>query len=95
MTGIVNEEFKLKNCMEDVVFIFLDEIIKNKDVCKCERCKLDIASIALNNLPTKYAVTQRGEIYAKAEMLSDQFRTNVIVELLKAIEIVSSRPHHC
>lgn len=95
MTGIVNDEFKLKNYMENVVFRLLEEIIQDKEICKCKRCKLDIASIALNNLPTKYVVTEQGEVYAKAEMLSEQFRTNVIVELLKAIEIVSSRPHHC
>lgn len=84
----------LKNYMEDVVFSLLDELIKEKNACACERCKYDIAAIALNNLPPKYVVTESGEVYAKTQLLNQQFRTNAVVEILKAIEVVRNNPHH-
>ncbi|MGB9814089.1 MAG: late competence development ComFB family protein [Thermovenabulum sp.] len=89
------KELKLKNFMEDVVFQILDEILmEKKDFCSCERCKMDIAAIALNHLPPKYTVTESGEVFTKVELLSQQFRADALVEILKAIEIVSRKPHH-
>lgn len=89
-----NNNFYLKNQMEDVVFLIMDEVLKDKNICKCNRCRMDIAAIALSHLPPKYVVTHEGEVYAKTDLLSGQFRTDVIIELLKAIEIVSKSPHH-
>ena len=45
--------------MEDVVALLLDELIKDKDICKCEHCRLDMMAIALNKLPPKYIVTRK------------------------------------
>ena len=80
--------------MEDVVFSLLDALINEKDACNCERCRYDIAAIALNNLPPKYVVTESGEVFAKTQLLNQQFKTNAVVEILKAIEIVRNNPHH-
>jgi competence protein ComFB len=85
---------KLKNYMEDIVFQLLDEMLEEKQFCKCDRCRLDVAAITLNHLPTKYVVTEEGEIYAKSDILSSQFRTDVIIQILNAMEIVSKHPHH-
>lgn len=85
---------KLKNYMEDIVFLILDELIRDKNVCKCERCRMDIAAIALNHLPGKYVVTEKGEVYAKTDLLSRQFKTDVVIQLINAIDIVSKNPHH-
>ncbi|TYP51619.1 late competence development ComFB family protein [Thermosediminibacter litoriperuensis] len=90
----MEKKFNLKNYMEDVVFSFLDELIKGKQVCTCERCRYDIAAIALNHLPAKYVVTEQGEVFAKTQLLSQQFKTDAVVELLKAIDIVCKNPHH-
>lgn len=86
---------KLKNFMEDVVIQILDEILtEKKDFCNCERCRLDIMAIALNHLPPKYTVTEEGEVFTKIQLLSQQFRADAMVEIVKAIEIVSKNPHH-
>ncbi|HHX22503.1 MAG TPA: late competence development ComFB family protein [Thermoanaerobacterales bacterium] len=88
------KQLQLKNCMEDIVTLLAEEVIQKKDICKCEQCLLDISAIALNKLPPKYIVTRKGEVYAKTDLLSRQFRTDVIIQLLHAIEIVSNNPHH-
>ena len=56
---------EIKNYMEEVVFNHMDKVLNNMEICKCEKCRMDIAAIALNNLPTKYVVTQKGELYSK------------------------------
>ncbi len=85
---------QLKNCMEDAVKDMLDNVIKDTNVCKCERCRYDIAAIALNHLPPRYVVTEEGEIYARADELRTQFTADITSEIIKAVEIVSKHPHH-
>jgi len=83
----------LKNYMEDAVFQVLDNVIATRpDVCPCERCRLDIAALALNQLPTKYVVTEKGEIYARIQKLHHQFEADVIPAILIAIDKVAQNP---
>jgi len=81
--------------MENAVLYTMDRVMNEDDIfCKCEKCKLDIAAIALNNLPPKYVVTKKGEVYTKIDEMERQFEVNVIKEVTKAINIVSKKPHH-
>jgi len=81
--------------MEQAVFNVLNKLLKNRDdICVCEKCKMDIAAIALNNLPTKYVVTEKGELYTKVNEMEIQFEADIIKELVKAIEIVSNDVRH-
>lgn len=89
-----DKQLKLKNYMEDVVALFIDDLMEDKDICKCEHCRLDIIALALNKLPPKYIATRESEVYAKTDLLSRQYRTDVIIQLLNAISIVSKNPHH-
>lgn len=84
----------IKNFMEEVVFNLIEDVLKNVDVCKCEKCKMDIAAIVLNNLPPKYVVTEQGELYSKINILLNQFGVDVISEITKAAILVSNNPHH-
>ncbi|QQY80601.1 competence protein ComFB [Keratinibaculum paraultunense] len=85
----------LKNLKEKQVMDVIDKILKNRDdVCKCNKCKLDIAAIALNNLKPKYVVTEKGSLYAKSNILDYQYDVDLIKEVTKAIEIVKEKPRH-
>ncbi len=64
------------------------------DWCGCEKCKLDAAALALNNLKPKYVVTEQGRVLGRANNMSQQFNTDVTLEVTKAIEIVGRSPHH-
>ena len=86
---------KLHNYMEDIVYSTLDSLFAQRDdVCKCEKCKLDIVSLALNKLPTKYVVTDKGRIYTKLAELELQLRADIVRELTRAIDIVRNKPQH-
>lgn len=83
------------NYMEDLVVETLEELLsKRTDVCKCKICVLDIATLALNKLPPKYVVTQRGRVYTKLSELELQLKVDVIKGLTQAIEVVKNNPRH-
>jgi len=85
---------ELKNYMEVCVKDTLADLIKSFDCCDCEDCRYDMMAIALNSLPPKYVVTNKGTLFTKISMLQNQFDTDVIAALTNAIKIVSSKPRH-
>ncbi|MEN6413521.1 MAG: late competence development ComFB family protein [Veillonellales bacterium] len=84
----------IKNYMEDLVWDHLDRIIESSNTCNCEKCRYDIAALALNFLPPRYVVTDRGETYTRVKALEQQFYVDVITAISNAVQIVRSRPHH-
>lgn len=89
-----NQEFILKNVSEDLIEMYLDRCIEASEVCKCPRCKADIKAYALNNFQPKYVVTDKGDILVRVEMLSNQFRADVITAIISGIRVVMERPRH-
>lgn len=85
---------QLKNYMEEIVLSTMEEILKDIKMCKCDRCKLDIAAKALNDLPPQYIVTQKGEIYSKINNLKTQFEVDIIAAVTKAAILVKRNPNH-
>ncbi len=84
----------MKNYMEEIVNSALNDILKDINMCTCERCKLDIAAKALNDLPPQYIVTTKGELYSKINNLKAQFEVDVIAAITKAAIIVKRNPNH-
>lgn len=80
--------------MEDLVWEQLDAIIANQEVCDCNKCRLDIASLALNSLPPRYIVTSAGETYARIKALEYQFKIDIITAITQAIQVVRNNPRH-
>ncbi|AGC68267.1 hypothetical protein Cst_c12760 [Thermoclostridium stercorarium subsp. stercorarium DSM 8532] len=85
---------ELKNYMEEIVFNFIDDVLKDIDMCKCDICKLDVAAKALNELPPQYFVTEKGEVYSKINNLRLQFEVDVISAITRAAEVVRKKPRH-
>lgn len=82
---------RLVNATEITLFEQLGKILRQRDICGCARCRLDIAAIALNNLPPNYVVSTAGEVI---RAVSPQLKIDVQKELEQAIAKVSARPHH-
>jgi competence protein ComFB len=83
------------NYMEDIVFDASERLFSEaSDICKCEKCKLDVVALALNRLSPKYVVTQRGRVYTKLDTLALQSKADVVKEITKALEIVKKNPRH-
>ena len=84
----------LKNYMEEVVFNYIDRLIKNSPYCTCALCRTDIAAYVLNRLPPKYVVTEKGQVYSKLSELQQQFEVDVTIAIMKAIQVVGINPKH-
>ncbi|GAV23092.1 late competence development ComFB family protein [Carboxydothermus pertinax] len=84
----------LRNYTEEVVDEILQEILPKQDICTCERCLLDIKAIALNQLPPRYVVTDKGEVITRLNFTKVADRTEVLTAVLKAIEKVRKNPSH-
>lgn len=87
---------RLKNYMEDVVTDVLDILLKERDgICKCKQCKTDIIAFALNRLPPKYIVSERGFTHSYIEEINNvDWKTDVISVVNLGIDIVSKRQRH-
>lgn len=85
---------QIKNYMEEIVFSQMKDILNDINVCTCDKCLLDIAAIALNDLPPKYIVTEKGELYSKINTLGQQFEVDVVSAVTKAAVLVKRKPRH-
>jgi competence protein ComFB len=101
--GIIAEEkekgeqkMELRNLMESLVMQRLDELSASEKgaFCSCGQCRMDIAALALNDLPPRYVVTQRGETYSKADILEIQRYVDVVSAVAKAVSLVQKKPRH-
>jgi len=85
----------LRNITQDIVFEKLEDVFRLfPDVCTCTRCRLDIAALALNQLPPRYVVTDIGAVYSKVSVLESQIRADTVQALTRAIETVRKVPRH-
>lgn len=82
---------KLLNVMEILVKEIIDEMIQQNKMCRCDRCQLDVAAIALNNLPPAYVVSVEGESIKSS---LSQYRIDAMQMVVKAINQVAKQPHH-
>ena len=88
------EMAQIKNYMEEIVFSLIKEVLEDINVCTCDKCILDIAAIALNDLPSRYIVSEKGELYSKINSLKQQFEVDVISAITKAAVLVKRSPRH-
>lgn len=82
------------NYMEIWVNEYMEVLLAKVDGCKCDKCKRDIYTLALNNLKPYYVATPLGKIMAKLESTKQQVETDIIVEVTKAINKVNNSPNH-
>lgn len=86
---------KLYNLLEEEVINAVNNFTGEVGItCNCDKCKLDIAAIALNNLKSKYVVIEEGKLYGRINNMSYQFNTDVVMEVTKATAVVGKNPQH-
>lgn len=86
-----NKNGILVNIMEYLVIDRLDAVFSKFNCCKCDKCKKDVAAIALNKLPPKYVVTDPDKI---PELVAKQDSANASTALIQGILQVRSHPRH-
>lgn len=85
----------LVNYIEHLVNEQLDEFLsKNKDICSCEKCQMDMKAYALNKLKPQYLVTDKGYIYQKIEEMRLQYTVDILRTIIDASNVVKNNPRH-
>jgi len=86
----------LTNEAEQLVINELEKQISeySKDICLCEDCVLDMATLALNEIKPLYRVSLLGSLYAAHAMDEASYAKSVITAVQKAIERVRKNPSH-
>lgn len=80
-----------KNLMEFVVEAHIDEVIRKFNCCPCNRCRSDIAVLALNTLPPSYAFGTPEELEQQSTQIDVKIAYNA---LIKAVLQVRAHPNH-
>ena len=83
----------LVNLMEELVINKLESTLDRFNCCKCDKCKKDIAALALNRLKPRYVVMKEveQEKRRKAELENGSEVTGALVQ---AILVVKKAPWH-
>lgn len=83
----------IKNFMEDAVKDVVEILLRDRnDICKCIQCRTDIIAFALNRLPPRYVVSERGLTHAFLEQLQNSKWDQDIISVVNlGIEIISKR----
>lgn len=84
----------IKNYMEILVDEVYNEVKDKYEICKYEEYIDDIKSIALNNLPPVYFLSNVSEGEKKAFLLDRQRKITVLAKITEAVEIVSKKCKH-
>ncbi|MEF9852348.1 MAG: late competence development ComFB family protein [Hydrogenoanaerobacterium sp.] len=84
------ETAPLVNLTEQMVADKLDDAITKFHCCKCDKCKKDVAAIALNKLKPRYVVAEKVKALSNERAAS----TEVMTAIVQAILIVKAHPRH-
>lgn len=84
----------LVNMMEEAVCNKIDKIWSTTDYCKCDKCRLDIATYALNRLPPRYINSLKGKVIQQFDAFNIQTDAEITTWVATAIKVVGEAPKH-
>ncbi len=85
------KELVLVNLMEQLVVERLDEAFSKFNCCRCDKCRRDVAALALNALKPHYVVAEPDQLPALIKACDTK---EISAALVKAILQVKSHPQH-
>ncbi|MBP2630706.1 MAG: Late competence development protein ComFB [Firmicutes bacterium] len=86
---------EIRNVMEEFVFKHLDKIVNSDDtICRCDKCRIDVAMLALNNLKPHYVSTDKGSIYTNFALYEKNNEVDIMCAIGRAVKIVGDNPRH-
>lgn len=90
-----DKNYQIVNAYDELVRTAVREAIDNdEEMCKCEKCFLDVCTIVFNNGFAHFVTTRQGALYAKIGDMNTGAHVNLFVEVLQAIAKVKQRPMH-
>lgn len=81
----------LVNLVEQLVADRLDAVFEKFNCCRCDKCRRDVAALALNSIPAQYVVAAPEDLPA---LLAEADTKEIAGALVKAILYVKGHPNH-
>lgn len=88
------EGYVLVNITEQLVCKKVAELMADFDMCRCDKCYMDACAITLNQLESHYVTTKKGELLTLLDATGYQYKTDLAVYVLKALQHVKASPQH-
>ena len=93
-TGADQLDCGFVNVFEEIVKSNAASLMEVLGVCMCPRCFNDVVALALNQLPPKYVVTEKGLLFSKAALYESQHNIDILSAITKACMQVKNSPRH-
>ena len=90
----VNVDAGYVNVMQVLVEEKAPKYVQMFGLCSCQRCMEDVKALALNHLPPKYVVLERGDMIPRLTVYEGKFSSDITAQLLHACKVVMQTPHH-
>jgi competence protein ComFB len=93
------DDYEFDLLINEAESLVIDELEKqlsednNKNICKCQECILDMATLALNNIKPKYRSSFTGLVYSQQYHTGEQ-KSEIDEAVAKAVSKVSKNPSH-
>lgn len=87
--------YKIVNAYDELVRTAVREAIdKDDEMCRCEKCFLDVCTIVFNNGFSHFVTSRQGELYAKVGDMNIGNHVDLFLVVLRAIQTVKQKPMH-
>lgn len=94
MEEVKRKEYVLVNIAEELVRKRVKDMMDEFDMCRCDKCYLDVCAIVLNKTHAYYCTTEKGKLLSLLETTDYQFKTDLYVGVLQALQFVRDHPRH-
>lgn len=85
----------IENIMEEFVLKQLDKMMNSdNNICKCEKYRMSVARLALNNLKTHYVSTDKGTIYTSSSLYEKNNELDIMCAFGRRIKFVGDNPQY-
>lgn len=91
MTLRPGKNLVMVNLVEQLVADRLDAVFEKFNCCRCDKCRHDVAALALNAVPPQYVVAEPEEIPG---LLAQASAKEIPGALVKAILQIKNNPQH-
>ena len=86
--------FQLVNAYDELVRTAVLDVMAKTDMCRCERCFLDICAIVFNRGYTHFVNTREGELLKRIPDMNLGNHVEMMVQVMHAAKLVKDFPHH-
>ncbi len=87
-------KYVLVNSTEELVRRHVSEVMAKTDMCRCEKCFLDVCALVYNKGFAHFTTTRKGGLLAKVPDMNRTNHVELMVAVADAVEKVKAHPMH-